>query len=230
MTRRASVVVATHDGAGVIAACLEALCSQDLPADAYEVVVVDDGSRDGVHEVAWSVARAHPQIEVRIVRLPVNEGLSAARNAGIASSSGQVVLFTDDDAIPDPDWVRRILEAYRPGIDGVGGYWRPLADTVFARYALARTYLDYGRRAETVDGAGGQNMSFSRSALTAVGAFDPLFTTVSDDADLNRRMVRAGRRLLVLPRITVRHRTAGDLATFCSKMYARGAGARTFHE
>jgi glycosyltransferase involved in cell wall biosynthesis len=230
----ASVIVPTRGGADRIAACLEALCGQDLPASAYEVLVVDDASEQSVAPIVERVARAHPDVNLATIRLPGWGGISRARNVGIRATRGSVVLFVDDDAIPDPDWISRILERYRCGgalaaPDGVGGGWRPAEAGIYGLYFLARTYVDDGRHGERLDGAGGVNMSFARAALEVVGGFDPLFTHVSDDADINRRMCEAGRRLVVDGRNTVARRMPASLAGFVAKMLGRGAGSHAFH-
>src|SRR5712692_3179201 len=54
------------------------------------------------------------------------KGVVSAYNLGLKESKGDVVAFTDDDAVPKPDWIERLVRAYSPGVGGVGGAVRPL--------------------------------------------------------------------------------------------------------
>ena len=93
---RVSVVVCSYNGARTINDCLEGLARLDYPD--YEVIVVDDGSRDATAAIAGRYRGV-------LIRTP-NRGLAHARNAGLAAASGEIVAYIDDDAFPDPHWLR----------------------------------------------------------------------------------------------------------------------------
>src|SRR5437667_9160439 len=90
-----SVVVCTFNGSRTIRECLEGIGKLRYPN--YETVVVDDGSTDGAGDIA-------AECDVRLIRTE-NQGLSAARNLGWQSATGEIVAYIDDDARPDPDWL-----------------------------------------------------------------------------------------------------------------------------
>lgn len=197
-----SVVVCSLNGARTIRGCLEALERQSV-ADVAEVVVVDDGSSDATAAIARSFG-------ARVVVHEDNQGLSAARNSGIAASRAPVVAFTDDDCVPHAAWLERLLEAHeRPGVVGVGGpvevatvatlvhrYLEahpplaPLELDLAAHTSLAGRFALYlarmwrpaeGRDPRAVYSFPGANMSFKRAALEAVGRFNPRLRFGSDD-------------------------------------------------
>src|SRR5207244_7067980 len=93
---KVSVVVASYNGARTLKTCLESL--SQLNYSDYEIILVDDGSTDNTSEVA----KHYPA--VRYIHQP-NQGLSVARNTGIAAASGEIVAFTDSDCRADPDWL-----------------------------------------------------------------------------------------------------------------------------
>jgi len=97
-----SVVIAVQDDAAGLAATLDALRAQTMPRDRMEVIVVDDGSRDGSAPCA---AEREPWI--RLLRLPTSQGSYAARNEGLRHARGAVIAITDADCRPHPDWLVR---------------------------------------------------------------------------------------------------------------------------
>jgi glycosyltransferase involved in cell wall biosynthesis len=100
---RVSVVIPLHDAAPYIAETLDSVAAQTLPA--HEVIVVDDGSRDGGAEVA----ERHP-LGPRVIR-QANGGPAKARNAGVRASSGELLAFLDADDLWTPRKLERQVEA-----------------------------------------------------------------------------------------------------------------------
>jgi len=99
-----SVVVATHRRPDKIARLLRLLSSQTIGPDAFEVIVVDDFSRDNTEEVVSSVASEVP-FGVRFLQTNSNRGPGPARNLGWRGAATPFVAFTDDDCQPDPGWL-----------------------------------------------------------------------------------------------------------------------------
>ncbi|MGH9189512.1 MAG: glycosyltransferase family A protein, partial [Acidimicrobiales bacterium] len=96
---RISVVIPTRDRAGLLSAALESLAQQDLPEDAFEVIVVDDGSVDATPVVC---AKHADPLRLRYQRIGPS-GTSSAKNLGLFMSRGEIVLFFDDDDVAAPD-------------------------------------------------------------------------------------------------------------------------------
>jgi glycosyltransferase involved in cell wall biosynthesis len=108
-----SVIVPTRDRPRSLERCLEALERQSYQP--LEIVVVDDGSEaDG--EVAAIVGRHG----ARLVR-GAGRGPAAARNAGVGTTDGAFLCFTDDDCEPERDWAERLVQRLRAGADAVAG-------------------------------------------------------------------------------------------------------------
>ncbi|HZS34840.1 MAG TPA: glycosyltransferase, partial [Methylomirabilota bacterium] len=99
---RISVVVCSYNGSRTIRECLEGLLRLDYPS--FEVIVVDDGSTDATPAIAREYG-------FRVLSTP-NRGLSHARNLGWRTAAGEIVAYLDDDAFPDPHWLRYLAAAF----------------------------------------------------------------------------------------------------------------------
>lgn len=199
---RVSVIVPVRDDAQGAGELARALAAQTLGADAVEVVLVDDGSRDAA-ALATAVGGA-----ARIERLDRSRGSYAARNHGLTVTTAPVVAFTDADCRPRADWLERGLRAVEDGRgDLVGGRIdTPLSvrPTVAETIDAARG-LDQRRCVEEWGFAATANLLVRRSVLDEVGAFNERLRSGGDD-ELSRRAVAAGFRLVYADDVVVGHR------------------------
>jgi GT2 family glycosyltransferase len=217
---RISVVVCSHDGERTIRDCCEGLRALDYPD--FEVIVVDDGSRDGTAAVA-------EEYGWRVIRTP-HRGLSAARNTGLAAATGEIVAYLDDDARPDPDWLSHLAEGFaRSAHVGIGGpNLTPPADGPVAQ-CVARSpgnpthVLLTDEEAEHLPGC---NMAFRRPALLAVGGFDPRFRSAGDDVDVCWRLRELGWTLGFSPAAMVWHHRRASVAAYLRQQRGYGAAER----
>ena len=95
-----SVVVCAYNAADTLPDCLSSL--QRLTYPDFEVIVVNDGSRDTTSDIA------HSYPHVRVIDIP-NGGLSAARNVGLAEGRGEIIAYTDADTRVDPEWLSHLV-------------------------------------------------------------------------------------------------------------------------
>jgi GT2 family glycosyltransferase len=195
-----SVVICAYNAERTMRACLESLRQLDYPN--YEVIIVDDGSRDRTAEIA----AAFP--EFRLIRQP-NKGLSMARNAGMYAALGEIVAYTDSDCVVDPHWLSLMVRAMMEHrADGCGGpNYAPheegrLEACVAASPGAPCHVLVADDRAEHLAGC---NMVFRKEALLKAGGFDPQFTSAGDDVDICWRLLDAGCTLGFCPAAFVWH-------------------------
>ena len=176
---RISVVVCAYNAADTLEDNLTSLDNLTYPD--YEVILVNDGSRDATGEIA----RRHPR--VRLIEVP-NAGLSAARNVGLAEATGDIVAYTDADTRVDRDWLTFLVQPFLTSdVVGSGGPNvvpnddPPIAQCIARAPGGPTHVLLDDRIAEHVPGC---NMAFRRDALLAIGGFNPIYLRAGDDVDV----------------------------------------------
>ena len=234
MTPAISVVIPTYRRPALLRRCLQSLAAQDLPPDAFEVVVVDDGSGDQTSEVLATAAA-----NVRGLTQPRNAGPAAARNRGVDAARGELILFMDDDIAAAPDLLATHQRLHDEGGDerlGVLGRvdWDPSLEVTPFMQWLDRSGLQFGYdtwlREGPIDPPYAAfytcNVSLHRSLLVASGGFDERFPYAAfEDMELAFRLATQGFHLDYRPRAQGFHTRAMELRGFCARMRRVGESA-----
>lgn len=210
---RASIVVNTLNRLPTLPTTLRSLEALRWPE--VEVIVVNGPSDDGtdVHlELFW-------KDKVRVVTCPV-ANLSVSRNLGIEASSGEVVVFVDDDGVPEPDWLLRLLEPYaNPRVGAVGGWVRDKSGVSYQakhirsfRNGKSDTLLadPVSPTEDSLVGLIGVNSSIRRSVAVEIGGFDERYAYFLDETDLVFRVQEAGYEVVNVPAAEVHHKYAAS--------------------
>src|SRR3954470_1391501 len=230
MPAPASVVVPTRDRSAYLGVALDSVLPQARAAGT-EVLVVLDGP--DAESAAVASARG-----VRVISHTRSRGLNAARNTGIAETSGDLVVFVDDDVEVRPGWLDALLAAAaaEPEVDVfTGPVFARIEDHAFrmcGREGPPITFLDLGPVDVDAPHAWGANLAIRRGAFERVGSFDAARPLYGDEQEWQDRL-RAGER----PRIryvagaALDHRRAGDdarLGSLARAAYRRGEASRRY--
>ncbi len=217
---RVTVVVAAYNAERVIDECLASLDACTYPD--LDVIVCDDGSTDATRELA----RRYP---FRLLELQ-HGGLSAARNEGIAAARGDIVAFIDSDARCHPEWPYHLALAFEDeAVKLAGGPNLPVPEAGLVERAVALApgnpveVLISDTRAEHVPGC---NMAFRRSALQAVGGFDPVYTVAGDDVDVCWKLLDRGDQIAFAPAAQVLHHRRPTVAGYMRQQIGYGKSER----
>ncbi|MBQ8864338.1 MAG: glycosyltransferase family 2 protein [Rikenellaceae bacterium] len=215
-----SIVIATYNRAADLVRTLESLTEQTYPAEQWECVAVDNNSKDDTRARFEEFRAAHPALNLRMVG-ESNQGLSWARNRGIAESRGEIIAIIDDDETVNPDFVRGYIELFEshPEVSAAGGrvvpYYingRPRWMSRYTERPIAGT-LDLGAAIKPfVKGypAGG-NMAMRRSDIEVLGVFSTsLGRTGSnplggEEKEIMQRFADAGRQIYYTPVPVIYH-------------------------
>ncbi|MHB8659447.1 MAG: glycosyltransferase family 2 protein [Solirubrobacteraceae bacterium] len=200
-----SVVVSSYDRPRRLGRLLDALSSQSLAGDSFEVIVVDNGSAAETGAVLDREQRRN-RLELRTIRHERTLGPAAGRNSGWQLTRAPLVAFTDDDCRPASTWLECLLQAARdhPGAIVQGRTEPdPLELQQTPRLILARTVRieRLGPQFETC------NILYPRSALEELGGFDERFglRPAGEDTDLAWRAIEGGRATVFAPAAVVHH-------------------------
>jgi glycosyltransferase involved in cell wall biosynthesis len=224
---KVSVIVPTYQRAPTLQKTLTALCAVDYPDDLLEIVVVDDGSTD------WTPASVVKFSKARYAYQP-NSGVAVARNHGARLSTGDILIFVDDDIIVAADNVWRHLavrELYGECVVAGRSEFDPslraeLLRSPFGRFRLWSEDLVQDDQAERwgtqgrieVASVDTQNMSISRRFFWGIGGFDESFPVGAEDQDLCWRARSAGAVIVRDHGIRVLHNDRHvDLRSLCHR-------------
>ena len=208
-----SVVVCARGGERTMPRCLESLSRLTYPN--FEVVIVADGASASVSEVVAQF----PQF--RVIGQS-NQGLGAARNAGLKAARGEIVSFVEPDFAVDSDWLTFLVRAMQEGqLDACCGpaYVPPETAKLATCVAAARPALcltSFG------DAMARSNLAFSKDALRRAGGFERKYKTFDADMDLCRKIEGTGAKLGYSPVALVWNLRPDTLWTFLSTQGSYG--------
>lgn len=242
----ASVVVATHDRTDELARSLASLLAMDYAG--WELIVVDSApsSTAATRLVRQLAASSSTPIGYETEPEP---GLSRARNRGLASAQGEIVAFTDDDAVVDDRWLARLVEGFQaaPGVGCVtglslpaeletppqvwfeqfGGFGKGFERQIFDRLSHRRIDPLYPYKLGIF--GSGLNMAFDRSVIRGLGGFDESLGAGSrvsggEDLDAFLRIIMAGYSLVYEPRALVWHYHRRTVSELQRQLHGSGTG------
>lgn len=218
---RFSLIIPTHNRAAQLLAALESVVRQDLPADEWECVVVNNNSTDDTETRFAAFAAACPAFNLRLVR-ENDPGVSYARNRGLREAQAPLVAFIDDDEHVNAGFLRAYLDFFEthPAAVVAGGCivaeyptGRPAWMSKYVEMPIANP-MDFGAEVRPFPAGrvpGGGNMAFRRAGLAGYGGFDPSLGRVNgeliggEENDFFERLLRGGETVWYVPGAVMWH-------------------------
>jgi GT2 family glycosyltransferase len=222
-----SAVVVNWNGLDCVDACLASLLRQTWPA--LEIIVVDNGSRDGSRELL----RSRYGSRVTVIESRVNLGFAGGNNLGIRAAKGAYVALLNNDAVADPDWISALVRAAaadpavgmcackilvlgRSGLIDSAGLLMSADGIGRGRGRLEPDGEAYARAEDALVPSGCAAL-YRRAMLDEIGLFDEDFFAYCEDSDLGLRGRLAGWRCRYVPDAVVHHaysRSTAPYSTF----------------
>ena len=210
-----SVIIPVYNGEKTLARCLTSLESQTVPRDKYEIIVVDDGSKDNTRKVAEGFS-------VDVVSQK-NQGPAAARNLGVKTAKGDTVLFIDADCEATPDWIDEMTNIFRnPEIVGGKGIYKTHQKEIIARFVQIEYEERYERmkRYPYIDFIDTYSAGFRRDVFLSYGGYNTSFPTASvEDQEFSFRLGKANLKMVFNPNAIVYHKHKSSLTGYLKRKF-----------
>ncbi len=210
-----SIIIPTFNGSARIGSCLNALMSQVAGRNA-EILVVNDGSTDDTARVVEN----YPG--VRLIS-QANSGPAAARNHGAEEARGEIILFTDDDCVPTPNWLDAMLEPFKdPEVVGAKGIYRTHQKGLVARFVQIEYEDKYRLMAglSSIDFIDTYSAAFRRDRFLEMTGYDTSFPVAcAEDIELSYRMSARGWKMKFVPDAIVYHTHPDSFWRYLKKKY-----------
>ena len=211
----ASIIIPTFNGAARIGNCLDSLVKQTAGRN-VEILVVDDGSTDNTPNVVRGYS------SVRLIT-QANAGPASARNRGAMEARGKILLFTDDDCVPMPDWLDAMLGPFKdPEVVGAKGVYRTHQRSLAARFVQIEYEDKYRLMAvlPSIDFIDTYSAAFRRDRFLEMTGYDTSFPVAcAEDIELSYRMSAHGWKMKFVPAAIVYHTHPDTLLRYLKKKY-----------
>jgi glycosyltransferase involved in cell wall biosynthesis len=218
---RISIILPVYNGAATIADTLTSLLAQAGLRDSFEILVINNASTDNTAEIV-------APFPVTLIHEP-RKGASAARNAGLRASQGQIIAYTDADTLPTRRWLAELIRPFNdPAVMIVGG-----AILSYDPQNAAERYLDasgiYGShhnvKAKVFPFAVGMNMAVRTSVVRQIGGWEESLLW-GEDIDFSHRILRQfPHALAYAPAALLFHRNRSTLDALARQAIGYGRGA-----
>ena len=217
-----TVIICTYNREKYLRPLLESLVANTLSKSEYEILLVDNNCMDNTRGVCLKFAEEHPDVTFRYVE-EHEQGLSAAKNCGIREAKGDLIVYVDDDALVDDNYLEDYVQWFEshPDTMALGGPIVPLYElggeprwmTPYTR-ALLTAWMDYGRNVRKYPKGrypGGGNAAFRKCVFEKVGIFNTALGRKggnlmgSEEKDIFDKMHSLGMEILYLPTPVLHH-------------------------
>lgn len=216
-----SVIICTYNRDKYIYNVLKSIAENTLSPEKYEIVLVDNNCTDNTKNECERFVRDFPSVLFRSF-VETNQGLSHARNRGIKESSGDILVYVDDDALVNKEYLQTYADFFdqHPEIDAAGGPIIPQYETEEPNWMSYFTknlitgykYLgDKVREFPENDFPGGGNAAYRASVFKKVGLFNVDLGRKGDslvgaeEKDIFDKMTTSGMRFYYLPTAILYH-------------------------
>ena len=212
--KQLSVIICTYNRVNYLLDALDSLINQDVDKSIFEIIIVDNNSQDNTNELCKTYINKVNNIEIKYV-IEKKVGLSAARNKGIEICNSEFVVFIDDDAIAEKDFVRNLIDYFLkyPNFVAIGGKVLPIYpnnnEPLWMSSYLQRlvSKVDDGDEVREFKNKYpvGCNMAFRKNIFAVIGGFNETLTARNDDKYIFNKIKKARLKTLYAPTVIVHH-------------------------
>jgi len=209
-----SLIICTYNRAKFIAEALASLAQQELDDSEFEIIIVNNNCTDDTESICARFIKEHPQLDINYV-IETNQGLSFARNRGIAESKYPIITYIDDDAYAKADFLSIIQQFFvdNPNTKGIGGKVTPRYEKgepvwmnkylngFVAKMDKGDQVVQFNKSEYPV----GCNMTYTKAILEQVGGFNNRLKWRADDKYIGIRVREVTDEVYYVPTLAVEH-------------------------
>ncbi len=213
--------------------CLEGLGNQKYPSTLFEVIIVNDGG-DRLPQGFFPKLRQNLSVQILY---QANRGPGPARNAGVRAAQGEFLAFTDDDCLPDPNWLTALQASFQDAgpcavggrtTNGLGENPYATASQLLIHFLYEYYHLQQVEKTQ-MPFFSSNNLGIDRQVFQELGGFDGQLRT-AEDRDLCARLLEAGFALRYAPAARVHHFHDLDLKRYLIQHFQYGRGNYEYHK
>jgi cellulose synthase/poly-beta-1,6-N-acetylglucosamine synthase-like glycosyltransferase len=223
-----SVVIPTYNRSTKLIRCLNSLFDQTYPKDQYEIIIINDGSKDDTENILKQFNERAPCTFLWVSQK--NQGIATATNTGILRSKGDIICFTGDDCIAEKDWIENLVKGFvddKVGAVGgnVIGYQTTNPIQLYSEDAQIVNQERFMIKNKLITGSA----AYRREILTEIQGFDNHLNACVD-VDVSIRTQLLGYRLNYAPDAVVYHDHPATTKNLISQQYRNGIGFVRLHQ
>ena len=214
------VIIPTYNRPDLLKRCLSSFAIQTFPKDDFKVIVINDGSEQGIEAIAGEFKE-----KINILYLKKERrGPATARNEGLKYAEAPIIAFTDDHCVLDVNWLSEIYKGFRdyPGVACVKGKTLALEPNEFAK--ICEKYIYGSKRSHATN-----NIAYKKEVFDVIGDFDTRYREAAgEDVDFKWRFLKAGYKRIYLENMIAYHPHEDSVRVFKEKCYRVGNGLAVF--
>ncbi|MDR1678786.1 MAG: glycosyltransferase [Prevotellaceae bacterium] len=216
-----SLIICTYNRDKYLYDALKHIAENDFPVSDYEIVLINNNSTDNTEAESACFEQDFPQVDFRYF-MEKKQGLSYARNRGIAEARGEILVFLDDDSFVRPNYLRRLSENLKkyPDVNAFGGKITPRYESGIAPKWISRwsyswvSAIDLGNEVRLFPDNSfpiGANMGLTKRCIDRVGLFNTQLGRTAknlmggEEKDIFNRIKDLGGKIYYFPDIEVEH-------------------------
>ena len=221
MTPDISVIICTYNREQYLVEAMQSLVEQDFDKDRFEVIVVNNNSKDDTEKVCKEFIANHRECQMHYYN-ETEQGSSAARNTGARHAKGSLLIFMDDDAIAENDYLKNTWQFHsaNPGIHGFGGriiaryipaepeWMSHYVSALVGNFDYAPVVTEFKPNKYPLE----SNMVITKKAFDEIGGFNMALPGVKgnlriggEGKDLYLRLKEKGQKIFYVPELVVHH-------------------------
>ena len=199
---KTTVFICTYNRGNLINGTLDSIVNHQIK-NPDEIVIVNGGGDNDCQKYLEIWEKDYPNIKIIQTK---NKNLAASRNIGLPYCSGDLILQTDDDARPSPDWINQSVKMHQkyPDCGVIGGSVIDASQGKFLNKIADSTTFPKYEKVQRVRSVAGVNSSYKKEVIKAVGDYDETLFR-GEDVDYNWRAIKKGWIVLFCPEVKVKH-------------------------